>query len=247
MFPSLPEQDVQDALSRYGIEEAAQVLIDEKCSSGVSEPAVASGSSSSSSSQPQYGSASNPIGIETEVERLTLEHLLHHQADKMLDNSSEYTLRVDRSTADSLWLSVMSFYKSSLSKSYKIRRELVVDFQRTGEVGADSGALRKEFFEGAIEQANARLLEGEDERRVLKKDWGMELEYESFGTLVAHSILQEGPGIPCLSPCAFQYLIGEDTYPVKEDIPLNMATHQLISFIEEVSTHGTVIIKLPYH
>ena len=158
--------------------------------SGVSEPAVASGSSSSS--QPQYGSSSNPIEIETGAEPLTLERLLHHQADKVLDNSSEYTLRVDRSTADSLWLSVMSFYKSSLSKSYKIRRELVIDFQRTGEVGADSGSLRKEFFEGAIEQANARLLEGEDERRVLKKDWGMELEYESFGTLVAHSTFKKG-------------------------------------------------------
>lgn len=222
MFPSLPEDDLQDALSKYGIEEAAEILID-----------GSSGEVLKSSSPLQSGSASKPIEIGDEP--MTLQHLLHLQADKVLDMSSEYTLTVNRSTGESLWQTVMSFYKSSLAKSYKLRKELVIDFRGTGEVGADSGALRKEFFEGAIEQANLRLLEGEDDRRVLKKDWGMEYEYESFGALVAHSVLQEGPGIPCLSPCIFQYFSGVDSYPVKEDIPLNAGTHQLISFIEEVS------------
>ena len=80
-----------------------------------------------------------------------------------------------------------------------------------------------------------RLLEGDDEMRILKKDWGMCMEYKCFGMLVAQSLLQEGPGIPCLCPSMFEFISGEDAYPVKEDIPLNAATHQLITFIEEVS------------
>ena len=55
--------------------------------------------------------------------------------------------------------------------------------------------------------------------------------------VVAHSVLQEGPGIPCMSPAMFEFLAyqnPDECYPVKDDIPLNIATHELISFIEEV-------------
>ena len=36
----------------------------------------------------------------------------------------------------------------------------------------------------------------------------MEMVYEVLGTLVAHSVLQGGPGLPVLTPCAAQYLVG---------------------------------------
>ena len=77
----------------------------------------------------------------------------------------------------------------------------------TGEVGSDSGALRKEFFEDGIREVNSRLFEGDDNRRVPKKDLTLETLFEIAGMLVAHSISHEGPGIPCLSPCVFQYLV----------------------------------------
>ncbi len=107
-----------------------------------------------------------------------------------------------------------------------------------GEVGVDSGALRKEFFEAVIIEANKRMFEGESDRRVPKKDWGLELMFEMCGMMVGHSILQEGPGLPCLSVCVYDYMVhGEvdQCYPVKEDIPLNISSHELITFIEEVS------------
>ena len=154
-----------------------------------------------------------------------------------MELSSEHILSVDRSTAQKSWQTAVCFYKSAMSRPIKLRMELIVQFDATGEVGADSGALRREFFEDAICQANLLLLEGEDERRVLKKDWGLEFLAEIFGMLVAHSITQEGPGIPCLSPCMYEYMINrknDECYPVKEDIPLNIATHSLITFIEEV-------------
>ena len=42
------------------------------------------------------------------------------------------------------------------------------------------------------------------------------------GILIAHSLRQDGPGLPCLDPAIFQYLISDnprDCLPTKEDIP----------------------------
>lgn len=217
MFPTLSQEEVRKALSSFGMDEAVERLLQE---STVEPPS-------------SFLDISSPIVIEDED--FSLRSLLTCHARKIMDLTSEYSISVNRSTPDSLWQAVMSFYKGSKTKSYKLKKELVIEFCGTGEVGADSGALRREFFEDAISQANLRLLEGDDTRRVLKKDWGMDLEYESFGTMVAHSLLLEGPGIPYLAPSMFQFLSGLDVYPVKEDIPLNAATHQLISFIDDVS------------
>ena len=55
---------------------------------------------------------------------------------------------------------------------------------------------------------------------------------------MAYSILQGGPSFCCLSPCVYQYLCTEsidECYPVKDDVPLNIATHDMLTFIEEVS------------
>ena len=111
-----------------------------------------------------------------------------------------------------------------------------MSFISTGEI-ADSGALRREFFEDILQEANDRLLEGENDRRVIKKDWELEFMYEVMGVMVAHSIIQEGPGLPCFSLCLYHYFVNKDCndcYPEKADIPLNICTHQLITLIEEV-------------
>ena len=53
-----------------------------------------------------------------------------------------------------------------------------------------------------------------------------------LGRLAAHSILQEGPGIPCLSPCLYQYIISRNSkrcFPEKSDFPLTLATHEVIT------------------
>ena len=59
------------------------------------------------------------------------------------------------------------FYKNAMVKPGKLRKELVVHFE--GETGADSGALRLEFFEDTIYQANLCLFEGENDRHADSK------------------------------------------------------------------------------
>ena len=148
--------------------------------------------------------------LDPDVYGKNLDVLLMSHAIKVLDHSEEFRLSVDRSTEETLWNTVICFYKNAKNKPSKLRKELVVDFSASGEVGADSGALRREFFEDSIRQANVRLFEGEQDRRIVKKDWGLELLYEVTGMLVAHSVLQGGVGIPLLSSSMFEYMSTED-------------------------------------
>ena len=188
-----------------------------------------------------------PIGIHVDHQE-SLEQLLRLHSEKIIDERREYKLSVDRSSSDTLWQAVVCFYKGAKVKPQKPQWELVIDFLGTGEVGIDSGALWKKFLESAIVQANQRLFEGEADRCVVKKDWGLELMYEVAGPLVAHSFLQEGPGIPCLSPSMFDYLAKEtdQCYPVVEDIPLNISTHDLITFIEQVSSNCCCFLHVKF-
>ena len=163
--------------------------------------------------------------------------MLQRHAATNVDEHAEYSLTVDRTSRESLWRSVVGLYKSALLRPKKLRKRLVVSFE--GEAGADAGSLRKEFFEDSIKEANLRLFEGDDKNRVPKKEWSLEGIFEVAGMLVAHSLLQDGPGLPCLCPAIFQYLVSDnpsDCLPTKEDIPLNLSTHELITFIEKVSS-----------
>ena len=166
-----------------------------------------------------------------------------------MDMVSQYCLVIDRSTPEHLWMGAVAFYKRAKMKPELLRKDLCIQFDATGECGSDGGALRREFFEDILKEANSRLLEGDECHRVLKKDWGMEPMYEIMGMMVAHSILLGGPGLPCLSPCMYQYMCGhsEAYYPTIDDIPLNLATYDLKKFIEQVITpnESYLLLRLP--
>ena len=166
----------------------------------------------------------------------TAEYLLTCHSTKYMNTAASVRLEVDRSSQEKLWLCVVAFYKSCVSKPEKLTKELIIEF--TGERGADSGALRKEFFEDAIKVAIMNLLEGECDRCVPKKEWGTDSMYEMMGALVAHSILQNGPALKCLSPAVYEFLTGCNCYPEILDIPLSLGTHELISMIQKVCKLG---------
>jgi len=59
---------------------------------------------------------------------------------------------------------VEAFYKGGICRPQKLQKVLVIRFE--GEVGANGGALRKEFFEDALKEMNHRLFEGTPDRRI---------------------------------------------------------------------------------
>lgn len=134
------------------------------------------------------GSRENPIEIDGSSG--CIETVLNKLSNQVIDQSSEYSISVNRITANSLWLPAMSFYKGALVHPNKLRRQLLVSFSETGEIGADSGALRKEFFEDTLKEMNVRLFDGEECTRIPKKDYNLEVHFEMAGMLVAHSLLR---------------------------------------------------------
>ncbi len=121
----------------------------------------------------------------------------------------------------------------------RLRETLSVEF--SGEEGIDGGALRVDFFEILMKEIDAHLLEGNPVRRLPKKDWGLESTFVLAGTMVAHSLVQGGPGLPILCPAMYYYLVTLDKdiamqhFPLASDIPRNLATQDLLELIEKVS------------
>ncbi len=164
----------------------------------------------------------------------TLNQMIRKHSEKVLTPTPQVVLNVSR---DTLWPTAFAFYKSTLHDPDKLKKRLSVVFEH--EPGVDAGSVGAEFFELLLREVNLKLFEGGDRRRLPKRDWGSELEYEIAGTIVSHSVLHAGPGFPCLSPSAYAFIIAADidleSPPVKDDIPLNLATKDLHDFIEQVS------------
>ena len=132
----------------------------------------------------------------------TLEGLLRKNSGHVIDQRSEYILSIDRTCKDHFWKMVEALYKGGICRPHKLHRVLVIKFE---EVGADGGALRKEFIEDALKEMNDRLFEGTPDRRILKKYWDQQWAMEIAGMLIGHSVLQEGPAFGCVSPTVFDF------------------------------------------
>lgn len=120
------------------------------------------------------GTSSDPIVVDEGADT-PLQRLLRIHSDKIINQSSEYRLSVDTSSPDSLWKSAVCFYKGAKVKPKKLRCELMVEFDATGEVGVDSGALRKKFFQDTIAEAEQRLFEVNQPDVSLRRtgDWNL--------------------------------------------------------------------------
>ena len=82
--------------------------------------------------------------------------------------------------------------------------------------------------------------EGAPSSRLPKKDWGHDLNMETAGAMIAHSITQSGPGFPFLCPAVVSFLFtlnvdaAMNSLPSVADIPHNLSTADLINLLLEV-------------
>ena len=215
MFPQKSDSDLDDAINTYGFEDAVEFLLlfSKEVKESCSQKLKNSSTEVSSDMKVQFycnillavcfvNVLSGKLCLHIEVstaeagcrttnlilldEPTSGKDVLVAHSKSVLSSSGEYVLIIDRTSKDKLWLAVVSFYKGAIKDERKLRRELVIEFD--GEAGADFGALRQEFFEDALKEAYTRLLAGDSERRIPKKDWSFELLFEILGMLIAHSI-----------------------------------------------------------
>ena len=73
----------------------------------------------------------------------------------------------------------------------------------SGEKGSDSGALLFEFYQEVTKKLYDECFEGTENRKIPRFNWGLEIQLKMAGAMIAHSVLQGGPGLPCIHPAIF--------------------------------------------
>ena len=141
---------------------------------------------------------------------------------------------VDRSM---LWKTALVYYKST-PKDH-LYRKLNVMFEGL-EDAVDAGALRLEFFGDLLRAVDKNLFEGKQNRRVPLYSWENVYLIKMAGIMVAHSLMQNGPGMPCLAPYVYEFVVcGEKecaaSYVNFEDLPETPQTEVLRAFLKGVS------------
>lgn len=86
------------------------------------------------------------------------------------------------------------------------------------------------------------MVEGQNERLVTKIEWGFEEKYKMVGAMIAHSVLQGGPGFSCLYLAIYARVTGKsydeiefEDLPNVEDIPKHAGDVDLLEFVDKVT------------
>lgn len=181
--------------------------------------------------------ASNPSAV-------TLKDALRTY-QKGLDTERSKTIDVDRTK---LWKTALVLYKSTPKEH--LYRQLNVMFEGL-EDAMDAGALRLEFFGDLLRSINNTLFVGKPDHRVPLYSWENIYLMKMAGIMVSHSILQNGPGMPCLVPYVYEFIIWGDkehaaAYVTFEDLPETSQMEVLMAFLKGVSggTFIYVVVKI---
>jgi len=173
----------------------------------------------------------------------TLASLIEFIRNNKLDMTTETKLEVKR---EEFWRQGLTFYKKAINKPDMLKKKFEVQFTcDSGEENSvDAGAIKVEFFELMLEELNKRLMEGGEKCRMPRR--GDNFNCYILGIVIAHSIINDGPGFYVFHPWVYEHLVNGaeslfDCMPVikKEDVPLNAATNDLITFLGEIDSSET--------
>ena len=137
---------------------------------------------------------------------------------------------------ETLWQRALVFYKATPRKD--LYKRLSVTFEGY-ENAVDAGALRIEFFGDLMRQVNSILFEGKEKNRVPLHSWDKVHLLQMGGLMLAHSILQKGPGMPTLASYVYEFISsGEKSKAValitEDDLPDTPQNKDLSDFLKKV-------------
>ena len=180
---------------------------------------------------PSLSTAENGSG--ENKDELTIQKVLKSHAERIIDSYNDEKLQVER---DDIWRSCLAFYKMGLKDDGRLKKNLFVEFIGSGEHGIDCGALKLEFFNLCMKEVRLRLFEGDPSKLIPRRGIGSKgIQFDIAGALIAHSVLQGGPGFPYLAEWfAEQLLEDAPSHTVclfsKDDIPKNSMTEKTFGF-----------------
>ena len=152
--------------------------------------------------------------------------LLNPAADKLLTLLSEHVLTGETAKCpvdeDDLFSDALAFYKC---EKFDPSRPIRV-IMRT-QPAVDTGGIRRQFFTDVLHhfahKDTKAMFVGPQER--LRPDYSSQVEpfMKILGTIIVHSLLQEGPGFPYLSPYIYWYLVtGCDETAISYITPIDL-------------------------
>ena len=250
MFPDRSPDVLQDLVAEHGVEYSVSCLLRETENQNVQQSSTARilpqqiATSSSLCALQSPGSSSYSSGSDVLLPDAPLQSILLTHSFNIFDNETQLHISVDK---ENLWSRAVAFYKGMKRNPKRFKRQLVVEFE--GEEGVDAGALRSTFFELLIREMDKNLFEGNATRRIPKKDWGLSSVFEIGGMILAHSVLNGGPGFPCLLPAIYHCIltgnVDDSSLPVEmmpsvDDLPQSLAYSDLLDFVEKVCYCGAV-------
>ena len=139
---------------------------------------------------------------------------------------------------DDVVMDFFHFYKSS-----EFDPSILIKFQMRGEPAVDTGGvLRQAFTDVFAEIANGNsclcLFRGIDASRltpIYSSEHVLTGVFEVLGKMIAHSLIQGGPGFPFLAPSIYWYIAtGDLSETVARCSFVDVGEHELACFIERV-------------
>ena len=215
MFPKVELNRIEELVMINGLEECVDLLLEETSALGVDSGVEMQASTPSS-----------------------LQSVLSTHSRQIMNTSNELFLKLNK---EDLWPRALTFYKDIKNDLSKLRQDINIEFEQ--EEGSDAGAIKITFFEMLLRAINLELFEGREEKRVPKKDWGLDGVMEIAGIMVGHSILCGGPSFNCLLPAHYfmlrtgitnSDLLPSEYLPTVQDIPESPGYCDLLDLIHKV-------------
>ena len=166
----------------------------------------------------------------------TIDHELSVYSKKV-DKDNVKMLVVDR---EYMWQRSLVFYKTTSHED--LYRLLSISFEGF-EDAIDAGGIRIEFFGDLIRIIDNLLFEGKPGNRIPKHSWDKVYLLQMAGLMIAHSILQEGPGMPTLATYVYKFIVSGDKEKsvaaiTSDDLPNTPQNSDLTEFIKKVGFGG---------
>lgn len=215
MFPTYSEVDLRTSLALHGTVAGAALSMSTIVTSDDSVD-------DSYLEQPAFSSSSdidsNPVSLPTLLEKL----------QEKLSNERE-KLKVDE---EDLLNDSISYYKDP---KFDPRQRLRVIYNR--QPAADTGGVTRQFFTQLLHLISNEFFHGENFKSpIYNSDLIASGIMKICETIIVHSILQGGPGMPIFSPAVYHYLATADIDAAVQKLTVNDCSLRTKSYINMVST-----------
>lgn len=170
------------------------------------------------------------------ISRTLLEELIK----SLFDRVTKEEMQVVRIRRQNLWKDALrAFAKASFLTN------TLLNVQFIGEQGVDAGGPRREFLNIMMKKLvlESGLLTGDEKRKSFTANPLLILNeaYFAAGKMVATSVIQGGPGVKCLSPAVYYYIIGDKNASRNEIGVLDIPNREIQEKLKKASCHCHIL------